>query len=416
MNQPRRPRIAIAGAGLGGLFAATALAQSGCAVVVCERAGALAEVGAGVQVSPNGARLLERLGVLADVRAAGFAPEAAQIRAGVSGARILRVPLGAAAEARWGAPYLQIHRADLLAILAEAAQRAGATVRLGAAVAGVEQGALLLSDGGAVEADVVLGADGLRSAVREALLGREAPRFTGHVAWRATVPTTEVPPDLAAPDATVWAGPGRHVVTYRLRGGALVNVVAVEERAAWAEESWSAEGDPAALRAAFAGWRVAPLLAAVQRCWLWGLFDRDPLPLWTCGAVGLLGDACHPMPPFMAQGAVQAFEDGATLARLLPGATDLPAALRAYEAERRGRAARVLATARGNAALFHARGPGAALRHGPVALVSRLAPALAAGRLDWLYGHDAGDWRPEGSGSAPQRARLSHGAAIAPDP
>lgn len=393
MTARRRPRVAIAGAGIGGLFAAAALAQAGCEVVLCERATALTEVGAGVQVSPNGARLLDRLGVLAAVRAAGFAPEAAEMRSGVSGARLLRLPLGAAAEARWGAPYLQVHRADLLHVLARATGEAGVALRLGAPVARAAEGALLLEGGEAVEADAALGADGLRSAVRASLLGPDAPRFTGNVAWRATVPTAAVPPGLAAPNATVWVGPGRHLVTYRLRGGALVNVVAVEERAAWAEESWSAEGDPAALRAAFAGWRAAPLLAAVERCWLWGLFDRDPPPFWARGRVALLGDACHPMPPFMAQGAVQAIEDGATLARLLPGADDPAAALRAYEAARRDRAARVLRTARSNAALFHARGLGAALRQGPIALGSRLIPAAAAARLDWLYGHDAGDWR-----------------------
>ncbi len=389
-------KVAIAGAGLGGLFAAAALALRGCEVVVCERAPALGEAGAGIQISPNGARLLARIGVLGEVVAAGFTPLAATLRRGEDGAVVLRLPLGAQAQARWGAPFLQIHRADLLATLERAARAAGAQIRLGASVAAAAthaRGAALMRDGGdAVEADVALGADGLRSAVRSGLFGARPARFTGQAAWRGTVAADALPRDLVRPEATVWMGPGRHLVTYYVRAGALVNFVAVEERAAWTEESWSAPGDIAEVRAAFADWHPAAsgVLAAAGSCLLWGLFDHPPLPAWSQGRVGLLGDACHPMLPFMAQGAVQAFEDGATLARLLPGAEDIEAALRAYHAARFARASRVQAQARANARLYHARSPvGRLARHGPIALGSRLAPDLAMSRLDWLYGHDA---------------------------
>ncbi len=389
-------RIVIAGAGLGGLYAAAALARIGAEVVVVERAEALSEVGAGIQVSPNGSRLLARIDALTEVERDAFQPEAAEMRLGVSGATILHLPLGATAEARWGAPYLQVHRADLLSALARAAQAAGAEIRLDAPVAGVESGSdgarLRLENGETLEADLLIGADGVRSTVRDSLFGAVAPRFTGQTAWRGVVAADALPPGLVHPTATVWVGQGRHLVTYYLRRGALVNFVAVVERPEWVEEDWRARGDLEALRAAFAGWApgAAKVIEAATECWLWGLFDRPPPPSWRKGCAALLGDACHPMLPFMAQGATQAFEDGAALAAALAREPDVDRALAAYETRRRGRAARVQAVARDNARLFHARGPAERLaRYGPIFLGARAAPAFAMSRLDWLYGHDA---------------------------
>lgn len=389
-----RRKIAIAGAGLSGLYAAAALARRGVEVIVCERSPVLGEAGAGIQVSPNGSRLLQRIDALAEVEAAAFMPEAAEMRLGVSGATILHLPLGASAEARWGAPYMQVHRADLLAALETAARKAGVDIRLGVPVVGAEttaEGARLLIEGeDAVEADAVLGADGLHSAVRTSLFGPDAARFTGQVAWRGTVPAEALPPGLVNPTATVWVGPGRHLVTYYLRRGRLVNFVAVEERDRWTEEDWSAPGDLAELRSAFRGWHrgAAGVLAAASSCLLWGLFDRPPLPSWVSGRVALLGDSCHAMLPFMAQGAVQGFEDGAALARHLCSGMAVMEALVAYERDRRARATRVQAVARGNGRLFHASGMADRLmRYGPIALGARIAPRLAMSRLDWLYGH-----------------------------
>lgn len=387
-------KVAIAGAGLGGLYAAAALARRGLEVLVCERAPELGEAGAGIQISPNGAKLLARIDALVDVERDAFQPEAAELRLGRSGATVLHMPLGAAAEARWGAPYLQVHRADLLAALERAAREAGVGIRLGAAIKDVTQddtgAALTLEGGETLEADAVIGADGVRSTVRAALFGPEAPRFTGQIAWRGVVPAERLPRGLVHPTATVWAGPGRHLVTYYLRRGALVNFVAVEERAEWRTEDWRAEGDVAEMRAAFEGWGpgAAAVLEAADRCLLWGLFDRPAPPAWSQGRVALLGDACHPMLPFLAQGATQSFEDGAALARRVADADDVPAALRAYETDRRARAVRVQAASHANAGLFHARGPAArALRYGPIAIGARLAPRLAMSRFDWLYGH-----------------------------
>ena len=380
-------RIAIVGAGIGGLHAAIALAQRGCSVVVLERAPALNEVGAGIQISPNGARLLDRIGVLEAVRAASVAPPFAELRLGDTGGLVLRLTMGQAAEARWGGPYLNIHRADLLAILAEAAQAAGVEVRTGVKIVGASDAGATTSEGALIAADATIGADGARSTVRDLLFGSTAPRFTGAVAWRATVPAEAVAKSLVPDGACVWMGPGRHLVTYRLRAGELFNLVAVEERAAWTGVGWSQPGDPDELRAAFRGWRVAPLLDAIDGCFLWGLFDRPPLARWSRGSVALLGDACHPMLPYMAQGAVQAIEDGAAIARLLPNASDIPAALQIYQEARAPRATRVQRTARENGRLYHAHGRiERAARYAVIGLGSRLAPSVAASRLDWLYG------------------------------
>ena len=201
---------------------------------------------------------------------------------------------------------------------------------------------LRLAGGAEAEAAIVVAADGLRSGVRAAHFAGAPPRFTGHVAWRALVEAARLP--FAPPAATrVTMGPGRHLVSYPLRGGALVNLVAIEERSAWAAEGWMAPDDPDALRRAFAGWGggVAPLLAAVEACFLWGLFDHAPLPRWTHGRLALLGDACHPMLPFLAQGATMALEDAWVLAAALDAAADPAAGLAAYAAARLPRTSRV---------------------------------------------------------------------------
>ena len=390
-------RVAIAGGGLGGLFAAAALARLGHEVSVHERAERFEEVGAGVQMSPNASRLLRGIDALSEVEADAFRPEAAELKLGRSGATILHLPLGDVAEARWGAPYLNVHRADLLAAVERAARAAGARLVDGAGVEGAESAggsaALRLETGEEIEADLVIGADGARSAIRDAIHGPSPARYTGQTAWRGLVPAAALPPGLVHPTATVWAGDGRHLVTYHLRRGALVNFVAVVEQPVWDGEDWRTPGDIAALRQAFAGWApgAASVLAAAESCSLWGLFDRPPLTSWRSGRIGLLGDACHPMLPFMAQGAAQAFEDGAALAVSLGREASPEAALRRYERLRKPRATRVQRMAWSNARLFHARpGPESIARHAPIALGARMAPRFALSRLDWLYGHDAG--------------------------
>ncbi|MDT8344298.1 MAG: FAD-dependent monooxygenase, partial [Thermohalobaculum sp.] len=325
---------------------------------------------------------------------AGFRPERAVLRDGLTGRVVFAAPLAQAAISRWGAPYLHVHRADLLDALTDAARAAGVDIRLGADVTGWEETdaglTVRLRDGDPLAGVVLIAADGVRTRLREVLDGPAPVRFTGQVAWRAVLPAASLPVGLIPPDATVWAGPGRHVVTYYLRGGALVNLVAVEETPDWVEEGWSVPGDPMQLRGLFAGWHWAVVRAveAAGAPLRWGLFDRPPPGSWVRGRAALLGDACHPMLPFMAQGAAMALEDAVVLAQVLD-TLPVAEALRAYEARRRPRTTRVQAVSRGNADLFHARGLSRIVRHGAVEAAARLGPGIATGRLDWLYGFDA---------------------------
>lgn len=384
-------RAVIAGGGVGGLGAALALRLSGWDVRVFERAEQIAEVGAGLQISANGYRALENLGVAEEIRAGASRPEAAIMRSGLSGRVLVNIPLGDAGVSRWGAPFLQVHRADLISTLLKALEKAASgSVETGAEVTGYEAGqegaALRLANGDQVECDLLIGADGLRSTIRETMLGPEQLRFIGAVAWRATVPMERLKGIPIESAATIWAGPNRHAVTYPLRGGKLVNFVGVTAEAEWQKEGWSEPGDPAALRAAYQGWAIDDLLERLDEPFRWALCDRPPLPRWSDGAVTLLGDACHPMSPSLAQGACQALEDAVALAeRLKPGA-DIPASLQAHYAARINRVTRIQKEAKANLRRFHKGGaPGRAA----VGLAGRIAPGWFRQRLDWLYGHDA---------------------------
>lgn len=385
--------IAVIGAGVGGLAAAAALAQRGARVEVFEQAAALAEVGAGLQLGPNGVAVVEALGLRDAAEARASAPEAIELREHRAGRLVARVPLGRACVARYGRPYWHLHRADLLAVLAGAAADAGVVLRTGARVEDVARTRdgvrLALSGGNAAEAEIAIGADGVRSPLRSAAFGGAPARFTGHVAWRGLVPAERLPAGLFPRAACVTMGPGRHLVTYPLRGGSVWNFVAVEERGAWAEESWTRRDDPANLRAAFAGWNpsVATLLGAVEETFLWGLFDHPPLPVWAKDRLALLGDACHPTLPFLAQGAAMALEDAWVLAAALTAAApDLPAGLRAYEDRRRGRAGRVQRAAARNGRLYHLASPPLRAAAHLGLRAAALAPGALLGRFDWLYG------------------------------
>ncbi len=384
----------VAGGGIGGMAAALALARAGWRVTVCEQAEEITEVGAGLQVSPNASRALRALGVLDAVAEVASRPERAILRDGRTGSTIFTTELGESAVRRWGSPYLHVHRADLLAALSRAAENAGAEVMLGARV----RHALDTRDGVAVhlenetrlEADLVIGADGIRSALRRQLNEDEQPRFAGQVAWRGTVPAERLPAGTVRPEATVWAGPKRHLVTYPLRRGALINFVAVEERPEGLSEGWVAPGDPDMLRRAYAGWhpQVEGLLAQVESTFQWGLYDRPEQVTWVKGRIVLIGDAAHPMLPFMAQGAAMALEDAVVLDRCL-AAGNVAEALRAFEDIRWRRVTRVQARARANGRLFHKRTLlGRLTSHLPLAALTRALPGLAAGQLDWLYGYD----------------------------
>lgn len=389
--------VIVAGGGIGGLTAVLCLARAGIETVLLEQAPAFAEVGAGVQITPNASRVLHRLGLGPQLAAWASQPAGIEYRHWRTGQRLGRW----AFDGRWaavGAPYYQLHRADLLQVLASAAARAsGVTLRLGARVAGfVAKGRgsgrgvrVALADGGeAVAGAALVGADGIHSAVRGQLFGQAAPRSTGLFAWRALVPAAGLPSGCVRPWATVWWGPRRHFVHYPVRRGELVNCVGVARLAGHGEvlESWSQRGETQELRAHFAGWHrgVRTLTDAVapESLRKWALLDRPPLRRWGTGPATLLGDAAHPMMPFVAQGAAMAVEDAAVLVASVAGGVDVAAALRRYEASRRRRTARVQRLASGNARLFHLVGGAAWLR-------DRVAPAAARRALARLYAYDA---------------------------
>lgn len=388
-------KIIIAGAGIGGLCAALALLRRGFQVEVLEQADALREIGAGVQISANGMRVLADLGVAEAVLALAARPSHREVRLWNTGQAWVSFDLGAASLERYGQPYVTLYRPDLIAVL-EAAVRAADPdcIRLGRKAVGCTQDAsgatLHLADGTTVTGDALIGADGIHSAIRATLHGPSTAEFTGCVAWRGVIPAGALPPHLAVPVAANWVGPGRHVVHYPLRGGALVNVVGVVEREDWLEEGWNTPGTHAAMRADFAGWHadVQTLISAIPQPFLWALKLRQPLPRWGEGRITLLGDACHPTLPFMAQGAVMAIEDGIVLARALQDITDVPDALRAYEAARHERTSRVVQGSAANTRRYHnpiLGDPAQAAAH----VESELAAAPAMERFDWLYRHDA---------------------------
>lgn len=385
----------IIGAGLGGLTAALALRRVGMDVDLFEQAEQLREVGAGIQLSPNAMKVMRALNLEAAVVGAGFLPQAARIRHYASARVLFDAPLNPACTRRYGAPYVHIHRADLHGCLAGAARRAGVALHLGRRAGGyVDTGnrvTVEFTDGATASGDVLIGADGLNSTIQTCMHVPRPPRYTGYTAWRGTVPTAALPPGLVDPCATVWAGPGGHVVTYLVRGGALVNFVAVRRSRSAPPQSWSRTGQSEELRGAFDMWhdRVAALLAAADSPFLWGLYDRPPLEFWCRGRVGLLGDACHPTLPFMAQGAALAMEDAWVLARALQAGPDPAAALARYQLLRRPRAAALQQRARRNAADFQlASGPGGLVSRLKLAAASLLPRRLALLPLDSVYGFD----------------------------
>ncbi|WP_339949422.1 FAD-dependent monooxygenase [uncultured Albimonas sp.] len=389
----RRLDIVVVGAGVAGLACAAALGRAGHSVTVVEQAPALTEVGAGLQLSPNAVRALDWIGAGEAVRALAARPEAVELRLHRSASVVYRMALGRAAETRWGAPYLHLHRADLLCALEGAARAQGAQIRLGlrAERAGDRRGgASLYTDAGTLDADLVIGADGVRSALRGDLANPGKPLFSGHVAWRGLVPAERLPAGLLSPRTTVWMGPRRHLVTYPLREGRLMNIVAVEEQESWTAEGWSAPGDPDALRASFAGWHpeVETLFAALTETYRWGLFGHRPLRRWSRGRVAILGDAAHPTLPFLAQGAGMALEDAVVLARALT-AYEPTQALEAWERARKPRATRLQQAAARNGRRFHARvAPEQWIKAAALGAFARLAPETAQGLNDWVYRYD----------------------------
>lgn len=360
--------VTVVGGGVAGLTAALALARRGAEVVVLERAPVIAEVGAGLQLSPNAMRVLDALGLGPAIDALSLPSTAVRLR-DRRGGDVARLDLTRRPDAR----FRLIHRARLIEVLEQAARAAGVRIVLGRTVETPPDAALLI------------GADGLHSRVRAALNGREVPFFTGQTAWRAVIADD----GATAPEAQILMGPGRHLVSYPLAGG-LRNIVAVLETRDWQDEGWSRPDDPANLRATFADFRgpVPGWLARVNEVHVWGLFRHEVARVWQDGRTAILGDAAHPTLPFMAQGACMAIEDAWTLAACLDAIPDQGAALARYEGLRAPRAARIVEAANANARNYHLTGPRRLAAHAALRLSSRVAPGAILGRFDWIYDFD----------------------------
>lgn len=388
MTLEDRP-VSVLGGGIAGLAVALALARHGARVEVIEQAPRIAEVGAGLQISPNGAVVLQALGLGEALARAGLPLAAVVLRDGRSGATVTRLDT---ARARWRGGFHLLHRADLVELLEAGARAAGVEIVTGRRVEAVADGddgvRLGFADGAERVVPLAVAADGLHSVARGVLDPGGAPFFTGQVAWRAVIAGRGSGGEPA--EAQVFMGPGRHLVSYPLRGGALRNLVAVEERAGWAAEGWHHRDDPARMRAAFAGFGgpVPGWLAQVEEVHLWGLFRHPVAQRWHGRRLAILGDAAHPTLPFLAQGANMALEDAWVLAAALAAAPSPEAGLAAYQAARAARVRRIVEAANRNARAYHLSGPLRLAAHAALRLGGRIAPGAALARFAWVYGHD----------------------------
>ncbi|MGD0530885.1 MAG: FAD-dependent monooxygenase [Methyloceanibacter sp.] len=383
-------RVLIVGGGIGGLATAIALGKRGMSATLLERSNYVDETGAGIQLGPNATRALQQLGALAAIEAAAFRPEALSLFDAGSGARLTSMPLGSKAEERYGAPYLTLHRADLHASLLAVRQTHSSTeLRESFDVTAVETLAERVvaraADGREAEGSTLVAADGVWSSLRQGIAPSATLRFAGATAWRALLPRDRVQPPFDAPVVGLWLGPKTHLVHYPVRGGRELNVIAVFEGGS-AKQGWSRQAVPADPLAAFTRWAgpARDLLGMVESWRCWSLYRLAPLRRWTDGRVALLGDAAHPVLPYLAQGAALAIEDAATLAESFEACGgDTSLAYARYEALRRDRVARVQRQAALYGRLYHLRGAAALARN--FVLKHRRAGTQLQG-FDWLYG------------------------------
>ena len=388
----KHPPVLIAGGGIGGLAAAIALAQAGFATRVLERSAFSEESGAGIQLGPNATRILARLGVLDAIAPSSVKPEAILLYDGITGRQLTSVPLGRHAKDRYGAPYLTLHRADLHAGLRSVASTLDAVALTpGFEVAGVEnrEGAIAVAgtDGALVEGTGLIGADGLWSTLRRTIAPEARLHFSGATAFRTVLSREGVPPSFDASVVGLWLGPRAHLVHYPVRSGDYLNVVAVVDGGN-AAQGWNQPADIAALQAGFTRWcKDSKLLLEQAETWRsWSLYSLAPLRHWSRGPITLLGDAAHPVLPYLAQGAALAIEDAAALvACLAANRADITAGFRAYEAARQSRAARLQRISQRFGSLYHLRGPLRCVRN---FLLRRREAKAALGRFDWLYGEN----------------------------
>ncbi len=395
----RAPRIVIIGGGIGGLAAALALERRGAETIVCEQSPSLSEIGAGINLTPNAVKALRALGVEDEVNAIASASNFLNIRSWRSGRYISRTRRGDFTE-KFGAPNLSVHRADLLDVLAGALK--STDIRTGTRAVSVEGRAnnavARFADGGEIEADIVVGADGIHSAVRKSLFGADAPRFTGCICWRGMAPVDAVPRDINISDGALWMGPHGHVVHYPVRRGELLNIVAHCDSDSWTEESWTRECDVSEVMTTYSGWnsQLTRLYPCSTRWYKWALYDRDPLEKWSVGCATLLGDSAHAMLPYLGQGAAQAIEDGCVLAAVVAKhPDDLDAALLSYERIRAPRAKAAVLGSRARAKENHLASPWARLKRD---VKFKLRETFGGGtkrdntafQVGWLYEYDVG--------------------------
>ncbi len=384
--------IAIAGGGIAGLAAAIALARAGRSVVVFEQADGFAEIGAGVQIGPNGVRALEQLGAWQALTPGAVEPRRMVITDALSGRTLNEMALGRDFGERYGAPYCVAHRGDLLAaLLATARQHPGIELTVGVAVKGVDvnhhRAVVRLEPGGTLEAEALIGADGLNSAVRASLLGPAPPDYAGHVLYRALVPIEAVPAGALCDGVALWLYPGGHVVHYPVSGATRMNIVVAGESPAVAS-GWGAPAAAADVLACLpeAVPPLAAMLQAPQQWRQWAAADRPPASRWGDGLATLIGDAAHPILPYLAQGAVMALEDAVVLGHCVTAEPTLAESFRAYERQRRPRVARLARLARRQGRIYHLKGP---MRLARNAVLATMPPGVLLKHLDWLYGWQA---------------------------
>ena len=388
-------KAVVAGGGIGGLSSAIALALDGWDVEVLERTPFSQEVGAGLQISPNGMGVLDHFGITPLIEDRLYEPDTLEIRVGGQNRQVFKIDLKDVASTRWGNRFIQIHRADLHSALQTHARDLGVQIRPRAEVTGyVREGdgvSAYINGQDRVHGEILVGADGIRSSIRAQLAGQDRARFTGNTAWRITVPISKLKKHDLPQGGCVWVGGGKHAVTTRIRGGDVVNFVGIVKQPDWQEEGWTIGGTKEQALADFGDWDplLQDIILTASDLHRWALFDRPALASWSDGPVTLLGDAAHPMLPSMAQGAVQALEDAVILARCLRDADDNGAGMIEFFNQRSERTGRIVKRSSDNLALFHTQGALQQLvKFAPIWVAGKISQNLIHRQQDWIYGFD----------------------------